>query len=69
MGGSVRGKENAEMIMDFGGGLGHTGIIEAIIDGQLHTIEGNTNDTGSREGYEVCRRIRDPKKIKGYLRY
>lgn len=56
-------------ILDFGGGLGHTGIVEAVIDGQLHTIEGNTNDTGSREGYEVCRRVRDPKKIKGYLRY
>lgn len=56
-------------IMDFGGGLGHTGIVEKVENGMLHTIEGNTNDTGSREGYEVCRRVRDPKKIKGYLRY
>lgn len=55
-------------IMDFGHGLGHTGIVESIGSG-INTIEGNTNDTGSREGYEVCRRIRDPKKIKGYLRY
>ncbi|MGH8565940.1 MAG: hypothetical protein ACREXW_18380 [Gammaproteobacteria bacterium] len=23
------------------------------------TIEGNTNDDGSREGYEVCARTRD----------
>lgn len=56
-------------IMDFGEGLGHTGIVETIQNGMLHTIEGNTNDTGGREGYEVCRRVRDPKKIKGYLRY
>lgn len=66
---SAEPKAGDIFIMDFGGGLGHTGIVEVIIDGQLHTIEGNTNDTGSREGYEVCRRIRDPRKIKGYLRY
>lgn len=56
-------------IMDFGHGLGHTGIIEAIDGDNLKTIEGNTNDTGSREGYEVCRKIRHKSKIKGYLRY
>lgn len=58
-------------IMDLGHGLGHTGIIESIsADGTLHTIEGNTNDTGSREGYEVARKTRKPQKpIIGYLRY
>jgi hypothetical protein len=56
-------------IMDYGKGLGHTGIIEKVEGEILHTIEGNTNDTGSREGYEVCRKIRNVKKIKGYLRY
>lgn len=56
-------------IMDYGKGLGHTGIIERVVGEDLHTIEGNTNDTGSREGYEVCRRVRHFKKIKGYLRY
>lgn len=55
-------------IMDYGRGLGHTGIIERIEGDILHTIEGNTNDTGSREGYEVCRRTRRKKQIKGYLR-
>lgn len=59
-------------IMDFGHGLGHTGIIETIdksaLKLSLHTIDGNTNDTGSREGFEVCRKIRDPQKMKGYLR-
>jgi hypothetical protein len=24
----------------------------------FETIEGNTNDEGSREGYEVCHRVR-----------
>lgn len=56
-------------IMDIGHGLGHTGIILSIENGMLNTIEGNTNDTGSREGFEVCYKKRDPKKIKGYLRY
>ena len=55
--------------MDFGNGLGHTGIIESIKEDILYTIEGNTNDTGSREGYEVCRRTRKKSAIKGYLRY
>jgi hypothetical protein len=58
-------------IMDLGHGLGHTGIIEKIDpDGTLHTIEGNTNDSGSREGYEVARKIRhNQKPIIGYLRF
>jgi hypothetical protein len=56
-------------IMDFGNGVGHTGIIEKIDDLHIYTIEGNTNDTGSREGYEVCRRKRLKTSIKGYLRY
>lgn len=54
-------------IIDFGAGLGHTGIIESIKDGWLHTIEGNTNDTGAREGYEVCRKMRNPLKCKGFI--
>ncbi len=56
-------------IMDLGHGLGHTGIVEMVDGDVLHTVEGNTNDTGSREGYEVCRRTRQKSKIIGYLRY
>lgn len=37
----------------------HTGIVTGLEDGTIHTIEGNTNDEGSREGFEVCRRIRN----------
>ena len=36
----------------------HAGIVEDIREGILTSIEGNTNDSGSAEGYEVCRRIR-----------
>jgi len=56
-------------IMDFGKGLGHTGIVEKFDATHIYTIEGNTNDTGSREGYEVCRRKRLRTSIKGYLNY
>lgn len=36
----------------------HTGIVISIADETYQTIEGNTNDDGSREGYEVCSRTR-----------
>lgn len=55
-------------IMDYGKGLGHTGFVERVEGDEIHTIEGNTNDTGSREGYEVCRRIRKIAKCKGFIR-
>ena len=55
-------------IMDFGKGLGHTGFVEKVEKYIIHTIEGNTNDDGSREGYEVCRRKRNTNTIKAYLR-
>jgi len=37
----------------------HTGIVSSAEDDVFQTIEGNTNDDGDREGYEVCRRIRN----------
>ncbi|MBI5190743.1 MAG: peptidoglycan-binding protein [Nitrospirae bacterium] len=36
----------------------HTGIVTAFREDSFDTIEGNTNDAGDREGYEVCKRIR-----------
>jgi len=36
----------------------HTGIVVDLQPETFVTIEGNTNDEGSREGYEVCKRIR-----------
>lgn len=56
-------------IMDYGKGLGHTGIIEKVDKTFIYTIDGNTNDSGSREGIEVCRKQRPRAKVKGYLRY
>jgi hypothetical protein len=37
----------------------HTGIVCSAEKDIFCTIEGNTNDDGDREGYEVCRRIRN----------
>ena len=57
-------------IMDLGHGLGHTGFVELENGPIINNIEGNTNDTGSREGFEVCRRHRTITPIIiGYLRY
>jgi len=36
----------------------HAGIVIQADDEVFHTIEGNTNDKGSHEGYEVCRMVR-----------
>lgn len=36
----------------------HTGIVTKASQEHFETIEGNTNDEGSREGYEVCKRAR-----------
>jgi hypothetical protein len=55
-------------IMDYGKGLGHTGFVERVEGLIIHTIEGNTNDEGSREGYEVCRRTREISKCRGFIR-
>lgn len=55
-------------IMDHGKGQGHTGFVEYVLGDTIHTIEGNTNDDGSREGYEVCRRVRKTSSCKGFIR-
>jgi hypothetical protein len=61
-------KRGSIFIMDFGKGLGHTGIVESVNRvGTINTIEGNSNDEGSREGYEVCRRIRNVKSCVGFI--
>jgi hypothetical protein len=43
-------------VIDVGGGHGHSGMVERVIGGQLVTIEGNTNQSGSPEGIGVFRR-------------
>lgn len=58
-------------IIDLGGGFGHSGIVVEVANGRLITIEGNTNDGGSREGIGVFQR--DARKIaninKGFIDY
>ena len=63
-------KQGDIFIMDYGKGLGHTGFVESVDkDGiYIHTIEGNTNDEGSREGFEVCRMKRKISSCKGFIR-
>lgn len=64
-------KPGALFIIDFGQGLGHSGIVMEVANGRLVTIEGNTNDNGSRNGIGVFRR--DARKIskinKGFIDY
>lgn len=43
-------------VLSTGGGFGHVGLVESVAAGVLTTIEGNTNDGGSREGVGVFRR-------------
>ena len=54
-------------IMEFGHGTGHTGFVVKIEGSVVHTIEGNTNDDGSREGYEVAKRKRPISSFKGFI--
>ena len=61
-----------QFILDFGHGLGHTGIVEYVDhDGTLHTIEGNSNPAGGRDGYCVARHIRHltDATLKGFICY
>ena len=58
-------------IIDHGHGNGHTGIVESVNGGLITTIEGNTNNNGSANGYGVLRlNTRKILKItKGFLDY
>jgi hypothetical protein len=56
--------------MDYGKGLGHTGIVVSVnADGSYTTIEGNTNEAGSREGDRVAVKVRNlsDAKLKGFI--
>ncbi len=51
---------------------GHTGIVERVgADSVVHTIEGNTNSAGSREGDGVVRRVLDvgAAEVVGFVRW
>jgi hypothetical protein len=36
--------------------MGHAGLVSRVVGNRMETIEGNTNDGGSREGIGVFRR-------------
>lgn len=47
----------------------HTGIVTGVFPGGvLHTIEGNTNNNGSREGTSVLRKTRNAKDMVGFIK-
>jgi len=55
-------------VINHGGGLGHCGLVESVEDEYFVSIEGNTNDGGSREGDGVYRRKRGYSAINvGYI--
>ena len=54
-------------IMDYGKGRGHTGFVVKVEGSIIHTVEGNTNNDGSREGYAVCEHQRSITAIKGFI--
>ena len=60
-----------QIILLFGKDSGHTGIVERIDGVELHTIEGNSNNNGSREGFEVVRHVRSlqDKWLAGFIKY
>lgn len=65
-----RVKPGMVFIMDFGGGLGHTGFVERVEGGFIHTIEGNTDASQGREGGGVYRLTRKLASInKGFIDY
>ncbi|WP_255991571.1 peptidoglycan-binding domain-containing protein [Chitinolyticbacter albus] len=63
-------KPGMVFVMDHGGGLGHSGLIERVAGGIIHTIEGNTDASKTREGggvYRLSRKIVDINK--GFVDY
>lgn len=57
-------------IINHGRGAGHTGLIERVESGFLHTIEGNSNPEGSSNGIGVFRLQRKIAKInQGFIEY
>lgn len=49
-------------------GTGHCGFVVKVENGYILTIEGNSNTTGSSEGYEVAEGKRKIKDMTGFIR-
>lgn len=52
------------------GGVSHCGFVEYVVGDRIYTIEGNSNQDGSDNGYEVCRKPggRPISSITGFIR-
>lgn len=55
-------------IMQFKGGLGHTGFITKVSTESVNTIEGNTDKDGGREGVGVFEKRRKIAALRGIIR-
>ncbi|HEY4187789.1 MAG TPA: peptidoglycan-binding protein [Polyangia bacterium] len=63
-------RPGAIFIIDHGGGRGHTGLVTQVVSGAVTTIEGNTNQAGSREGDGVYTHTRSIASINvGFIDY
>jgi hypothetical protein len=57
-------------ILDFGKGAGHTGFVKQSLGGPFRSVEGNSNNDGSRNGvgvFELNRRKITDRSLKGFL--
>lgn len=48
-------------------GTGHAGLVVEKSDNLIHSIDGNTNQDGSREGYEWCQHARPVTYFAGFV--
>jgi hypothetical protein len=51
-------RPGAVFIIDHGSGKGHAGLVTRVVSGKIDTIEGNTNQVGSRDGDGVYAQTR-----------
>ena len=57
-------------VLDLGRGTGHAGFVESVAGTLLHTVEGNTNTGGSRNGvgvFRLARRTLADHSLRGFL--
>ena len=63
-------RPGAIFIVDHGSNRGHAGLVTRIASGEIQTIEGNTNERGSREGDGVYQKTRSIASITvGFIDY
>lgn len=66
----IRVQPGMVFVMDYGGGLGHTGFVKRVEGGYIATVEGNTDASMTREGGGVYRLTRKLLSVnKGFIDY